>query len=183
MKKILVLASLLALMSSPGFAEKNHFTIRGGRDRPHSEADGDSCLNDGTVLNISYSRTIVKYNPFFSGTVHKPFFVDTGVDYFRLNYSKSDRENVNSPRTNTRDRRDNMLGIHAKPGVTLGILTLYATVNVATDFKNSYLYYGYGGGFSVRLYKNVSLDISRVRFYSENHYHKLNTMVGITYSW
>jgi len=147
--------------------------LGGGVTNPHSDCDGNTCLDPGPTAYVSVERT----NRFTDN-----LSLRYGVTLSYMDFTKADRETSSSPRHNRRSDSDLIFSAQVKPQLTLfHRYTLFPVVGLGTD-TSSEVYTELGAGVDVRLYKGLHLQVETAGMKAKCTWHRTST-IGVRYEF
>jgi len=147
--------------------------LGGGVTSPHSECDGNTCLDPGTVSYVSVERNT---------KAHPNFSLRYGLTLSYIDFTKADRDTAESPRHNVRGDSDLILHSTFKPTLTLFerySFCPHAGMGIDTSGE---VYTVLGGGIDVRVYKRLHLEIQGNAIKSKCTWHRTST-IGVRYEF
>ena len=147
--------------------------VHGGVTNPHSECDGNTCLDPGYITGLSVDQT-------WSWTEH--IGLRYGVSLWYLDFSKADRETVNDPRENKRSDTDIILTGTLKPSVTIfKKYSVFPIIGAGVDTSGE-VYTVLGGGADVKVYKSLHVELQATAMKAKCTWHRTTTL-GLRYEW
>jgi hypothetical protein len=146
--------------------------VHGGYTNPHSDCDGDSCLDPGYGIGVSVED---------DWSFNEHFGIRYGVTGWRFDFSKADRDTSSSPRHNVKGQVDYILTGTVKPSVTLYGISLYPTAGVGMDTSGE-LYTVLGGGIDAKVYGNWHIELQSQAVKAKCTWHRTTT-IGVRYVW
>jgi len=147
--------------------------LGGGVTNPHSDCDGNTCLDPGPTAYVSVERT----NRFTDN-----LSLRYGVALSYMDFTKADRETKSDRRENIRGDRDLILSGRVKPQLTLmDRYSLYPVLGLGLD-TSSEVYTELGAGVDVRLYKGLHLQVETAGMKAKCTWHRTST-IGVRYEF
>ena len=165
MKKVICAIVLCLTLTTPAFGKS--ISLGGGTSNSHSEDDGNSCLNDGWFGNVSYDQTILSVKEGFAK-------FKLGGTFWSIQYTESDRENVNSKCTNTRRRTDNIITADGTMQFSIWRIRPFVKGSIGVDIsKQGKAYFGIVPGINVVLTKSFSVEVYRTELDNGDKVHRI----------